>query len=315
MGYMPVITNLASPLMDESSKSTSGVRYESLKFSSFAEMAEALRHGDIDVAFMIAPLSIVMHGQESDVKVVYVGNRHESTLVVRKGLGIQRFVDLEGHTIAVPMRYSGHNLAVHQLAEKYGLMDKDLNIVEMNPPDMAAAMATGALDAYFVGEPFAAQVVLSGDGEVLTYVEDIWPSFICNVMVVRGEFVAKQPVLVQALVQAAARAGLWAKKNPVEAASILSQHWSQPLDLVRYALETPVDRIVYDEFQPREEEMLYMAQEMLRFGLLEEADVAGLVEDRFAKRAVLNQLTGIESIVQVPSTKPIPPLGEEEEES
>ncbi len=311
LGYMPVITNLASPLMDESSRGSHGVRYESLKFSSFAEMAEALRHGEIDAAFMIAPLAVVLHSQGEDVRVLYIGNRHESTLVVRRDLGIGSFRELAGHTVAVPMRFSGHNLAVRQLAEEYGLADGGLDIVEMNPPDMAAALATGALDAYFVGEPFAAQVVLSGDGEVLTYVEDIWPGFICNLMVVREDLVASRPQSAREMVQAAARAGLWTREHPAEAAEILSRYWNQPVDLVRYALETPADRIVYDRFLPREDELRYMAEEMQRFGLLERVDVRGLVDDRFAKQAILDRLTDVDSIVNVPSERDIAAEGGE----
>ena len=60
MGYMPVITNLASPLLDYATRDGDGVRFRALKFASFAEMAEALRNNQIQAAFMIAPLSIVL---------------------------------------------------------------------------------------------------------------------------------------------------------------------------------------------------------------------------------------------------------------
>ena len=60
MGYMPVISNLAAPILDYVTKDGDGVRFEAVKFSSFAEMAEALRNGHIQVAFIIAPLAIVL---------------------------------------------------------------------------------------------------------------------------------------------------------------------------------------------------------------------------------------------------------------
>ncbi len=47
MGYMPVVTNLASPLLDHASREGTGIRFHAIKFSSFAEMAEALRNDDI----------------------------------------------------------------------------------------------------------------------------------------------------------------------------------------------------------------------------------------------------------------------------
>ena len=134
MGYMPVITNLAAPLLDYASRDGEGVRFTAVKFASFAEMAEALRDGNIEAAFIIAPLAIVLRQQGEDVKVVYIGNRHESTLVVRSDLGATKIEDLAGRTVAVPMRYSGHNLSIRQLAEQHGLSGQ-IKVVEMNPPD------------------------------------------------------------------------------------------------------------------------------------------------------------------------------------
>lgn len=300
MGYMPVITNLAAPLLDYASKDDEGIRFEALKFSSFAEMGEALRSGEIQAAFIIAPLAIVLHQQRAGVKIVYIGNRHESTLVYRKDLNVKSFADLAGKSLAVPMRYSGHNLSARQLAEKYGVTGSRLNIVEMNPPDMASALATGALDAYFVGEPFAAQTIKSGDSKVLHYVSEVWPNFICNLLLVQKDYLEKHPDRIRTLVQGAARSGLWAKAHPKEAAAIAARYWNQPVDLVEYALQTPKDRIVYDRFVPKEQEMQHLAEQMVRFKLLDENDITGLVEDRFAKDADLKGITDIKSILHPP---------------
>lgn len=300
MGYMPVITNLAAPLLDNASRDGSGVRFEALKFSSFAEMGESLRNGHIQAAFIIAPLAIVLHQQGADVKLVYIGNRHESTLVYRKDLDVKTFADLAGKTIAVPMRFSGHNIATRQLAEKFGLSGANLNIVEMNPPDMASALTTGALDAYFVGEPFAAKSVSAGEAKVLYYVEQIWPSFICNLMLVRGDFIEKNPKLVAQLVQGAARSGLWAQTHLKEAARIVAQYWNQPADFVQYALENPPNRTVFDQFVPTEREMQYLADQMVKFKLIESPDIAGLIDDSFAKTADLQGITDLQSIVTPP---------------
>ncbi len=297
MGYMPVITNLAAPILDHVTMSGSGLRFEALKFSSFAEMGEALRNGDIQAAFIIAPLSVVLHHQAVGVKIVYIGNRHESTLVYRKDLKVKDFSDLAGKSIAVPMRYSGHNIATRQLAAKYGLSGAGLNIVEMNPPDMASALAAGALDAYFVGEPFATQTTRSGESKVLHYVRDIWPGFICNLVIVTDEFIRKHPARVRRLVQGAARSGLWAKDHPKEAAAIASQYWNQPVDLVEDALLTPKDRIVFDRYIPRKDEIQQLASEMKLFKLADRDDVDGLVDDRFAKEADVTGITDLKSIL------------------
>jgi len=297
MGYMPVITNLAAPILDSTSKDEDAVRFKALKFSSFAEMGEALRNGTIEVGFMIAPLPIVLRQQGVDVKVIAIGNRHESTLVARKEFGAKRIEDLVGKTVAVPMRYSGHNIAMLRLLEEKGLTGK-VNVVEMNPPDMAAGLAAGSLDAYFVGEPFAAKTVKSGLSDVVFYVEDVWPNFMCNLIVTSRKFIQDDPELVQHMVQAAARSGVWAHHHPKEAAQIASKYWNQPADLVEYALTTPPDRIRYDRYIPVEAEFQQMADLMQHFGLLEKNDIQGLVDDRFAKAADVSNVTDLRSVVQ-----------------
>ena len=135
------------------------------------------------------------------------------------------------------MRYSGHNIATRRLAEEFRIGNGRVNILEMNPPDMPSALATGALDAYFVGEPFASQTLRSGKSKVLYYVEQVWPDFICNLLLVRQDFIAKQSDRVQSLVQGAARSGLWARSHTKEAARIAASYWNQPAELVEFALE------------------------------------------------------------------------------
>ncbi len=290
MGYMPVFTNLAAPLLDYASKEGKDVRFKGMKFSSFAEMAEALRNDQIDVAFIIAPLSIVLRQQGNDVKIVYIGNRHESTFVTRKNLHVDRIEDLIGKEIAVPMRYSGHNLSVMQLIEQKGLKDS-INVVEMNPPDMASALSTGSLDAYFVGEPFAAQTLKSGDAELLHYGEDLWDGFICNLVIVKQDLIEDDPEIVKLMVQGAARSGIWANENKIQAAEIASEYWNQSLELVKYVFETSADRIVYDRYKPEESEIQEIADLMQHFGMVENNNIDGLVDDSFAKNINMEGLS------------------------
>jgi len=297
MGYMPVITNLAAPMLDYASREGKGVRFSAMKFASFAEMAEALRNGNIEAAFIIAPLAIVLRQQGEDVKIVYIGNRHESTLVARADLHATRIEDLAGRTVAVPMRYSGHNLSIRQLAEQHGLSGQ-IKVVEMNPPDMPAALSSGALDAYYVGEPFAAKTLQNGNAKPLLYVEDVWPNFICNVMLVKQSFIDAHPDLVGQLVQGAARSGLWAKNNLGGAAEIAASYWNQSPELVKYSLTNPdKDRVVFDRFIPLPEELQHMAKLMVRYGLTQTDNIDGLVENSFAKEASLQGIEGTDTIL------------------
>jgi len=208
------------------------------------------------------------------------------------------FSDLAGKTLAVPLRYSGHNICALQLAEKFGISGADLKIVEKNPPDMASALAAGALDAYFVGEPFAAKTVISGEAKVLHHVSEVWPGFICNLLVVKNDFIERHADWAQMLVQAAARSGFWARNHPKAAAEIAAGYWNQPFSLVEYALQNPPNMIVHDRFIPIHDEIQYLADQMVRFHLLAGNDIAGLVDDRFARNADMNDVSDFKSIVK-----------------
>ncbi|NOR51805.1 MAG: hypothetical protein GQ470_04220, partial [Gammaproteobacteria bacterium] len=213
-----------------------------------------------------------------------------------KDLKAKTLYDLIGKTIAVPMRYSGHNLSILDLIDEKNLTGR-INVVEMNPPDMAAALSAGALDAYYVGEPFAAQTLKSGHASKLFYVEDVWKHFISNLMVVRNDLIEQQPEVVQELINGAVRSGFWASKHPQEAAKIASQYWNQPVEILEYAFTTPPNRTLYDQYIPKEAEMQEMADLMEKFGLVEHADVSGLVDDRFARSVKVEDVPDIESIL------------------
>ncbi len=298
MGYMPVISNLSAPILDHLTTDSARLRFQAIKFASFAEMVEAFRNNHIQAAFLIAPLSIVLKQQGEDIRVVYIGNRHESTLVARKGLQISGIEDLAGKTIAVPMKYSGHNIALLRLLDAKGLAGR-VNIVEMNPPDMAASLTAGSLDAYFVGEPFAAQTLRTGDAELVRYVEDIWDGFICNLLIVKRAFIEDHPAETKAMVHAAVRSGIWAQRHPKAAADLAAAYWNQPVEIVTHALSTPDNRIVFDKFTPRHDEMQYLADLMVDFGLLENSRIDGLVDDRFARSVDLDGVTSLASILDM----------------
>lgn len=296
MGHMPVLANLAAPLLDAASEGREP-RFSAMKFASFAEMAQALRAGTIDVAFIIAPLPLVLQSQGVPVRIVAIGNRHESTLVARKELGIGRgqFRLLAGRTVAVPIRYSGHTLALRRLLRQNGMPEDGVRVVEMQPPDMAPALQNGSLDAYFVGEPFAARSVAAGTGTVVTYVEDVWPRFLCNLMVVREETTRKERDLVARLVRGVVRSGLWAGTHRREAAGIAARLWGQPPELLLSAMDTPPGRVRFDLAVPRRDEVAELFDEMVAARLLpEEARhvVAEVVDDSFARGVTGAGLTG-----------------------
>ena len=299
MGYMPVITNLAAPLVDAVSKE-SGVRFEAMKFGSFSEMGEAFRAGHIDAAFIIAPLAVALFQQGVPLKVVYIGNRHESTMVVRQECPWKSFSDVSGtFTVAVPIRYSGHLLALKRTLREKGLGADTIRLVEIPPPDMPAALASGGIDGYFVGEPFAGKSLANGLARRFLNVEEIWPKFICNVMIVREELIRSHPEWVRKLVSRAARSGFWARSHSEEAARLAAGYWNQDPSLPLYVFSHPPDRFRFDLFVPVVSEFEEIVGEMVLDGLLpNRIDVTGMVDDRFARAVSVEEVATLKDIAK-----------------
>lgn len=285
MGYMPVVANLASPLVDYVTKGDD-LYFEARKFASFSEMGEAFRSGHIQAAFIIAPLAIRLFEQGVPMKIVYIGNRHESTLVMRAGVRCESASDLIGKKIAVPIRYSGHFLALKRYMRTHGLNESQVQILEVPPPEMPAALASSEVDGYFVGEPYAGKSMEIGTGKRFLDVESIWPKFICNLLIVREELIKSHPEWVQKLVSTAAMSGLWAQDHIEETVKIVSGYWGQDPQSVLYVFFNPPNRYRFDLYTPISEELDEIVREMFIEGLAgKQLDARLMVEDRFAREA------------------------------
>ena len=164
---------------------------------------------------MIAPLAMKLREQGVKVKIAYLGHRDGSTVMVRKDLPAKT---PEGPARAgrsrIPSKYSNQNLVIRKLMQDEGVEPDEIRFVEMPPPDMPGALATKAIDAYFIGEPHAARAELDGTGRVLYHAKDIWPRFISCVLVVTEKLIDERPAVVKDLVRGIAESGEWAETQP-----------------------------------------------------------------------------------------------------
>ena len=283
VGFLPVTCHLTCPVTDYASKTSQRTRFESQRFTDFPTVVETLKSGRIDATFMIAPLAMKLREQGVGVRIAYLGHRDGSTVMVRKDLTeVKSLRDLKGRTLAIPSKYSNQNLVLHKLMKDQGLARDDIRFVEMPPPDMPGALATKAIDAYFIGEPHAARAELDGTGRVLHHAKDIWPRFISCVLVVTDRLIKERPAVVSDLVRGIAESGEWAETHRTEAARLVSPYFRQDEKLLRYVLTQPPDRVSYRQLTPEDDEMQAIADMGLEAGILERRlDVKGLVDRQF----------------------------------
>lgn len=284
--------------------SDSGSVFRSRKFTDFATVSEALAAKEIGASFILAPLAMNLTTKGLQVKVVYLGHRDGTAIVVPKDSPIREFRELAGKTVAIPMRYSNQNILLHKMMKELGMPYDSLRIIELPPPEHPTALAEGSIDAYIIGEPFAAKAELDGTGRILYFTKDIWPEFISCVLVVRQDLIDEERDLVQELVDGIARSGQWLDSAPVhrmDAAEIVGKHfYFQPPALLKHVLSRPVDRVKYTNLAPLRGDFDEIMELAVEIGVLprrvefEEYADTSFVRDANQRPWEIDRLPGVE---------------------
>lgn len=268
-------------------QSASGSRFVSKRYTNFSAIVEDMTAGNLKASFILAPLAMVLNRKGVPVKIVHLGHRDGTTMVVRTDSPYRTFADLRGKKVAIPHRFSNQRILVEKLKERAGFAEGDVTLVDFPPPEMPAALKTGQIDAFIVGEPFPAKTEIEGYGRVLYFTKDIWPGFISCVLVVHESLVREDRAIVEELVKGIAESGMWidapgedlaagvaeakdvlpgtpgrdelalipdgfGKTHRMQAAVIAArrEHYNQDPELLKFVLSQPPDRVRYVDLLP-----------------------------------------------------------------
>ncbi len=243
------------------------------KFSGWPELKEALMAGKIQAAYMLAPMVMDLADKGVPVKIVGLGHRSGAVIMVKTDSPYQTFADLKGKRIAIPSRFAVDHIFVRKIMKQHGMTTRDLEMIEMPPPDMPAALYAGAVDAYATGEPFGAVSQKAGYGRPLYMTRDHWPNYLCCVLTVRDELVQKDRPMVQKLVNHIMAAGLWLDSSPdhrTHAVEIAAgpNFFNQDPEVLKFVMRNPPDRVTYGDLRMIRQEFDELVQFSLDAGIL-----------------------------------------------
>lgn len=282
VGFLPVTCHLTCPVTDFATRTSTGTRFDSQRFTDFPTIVESVKGGRLEATFMIAPLAMKLREQGVPVKIVYLGHRDGSTVMVRQNDPAKDLRDLRGKTFAIPSKYSNQYLVIRKLLDDQGVKPEEINFIELPPPDMPGALAVGAIDAYFVGEPHPAKSELDGTGRILYHAKDIWPHFISCVLVVTEKLIQERPAVVRDLVRGIAESGEWAETHRLEAAQVVAPYFRQDEKVVRHVLTQPPDRVSYRMLTPTDEDLGKIHEMALKAGILQRPiEMKDLIDRQF----------------------------------
>jgi NitT/TauT family transport system substrate-binding protein len=298
VGGLPVTCNLTLPIACSArlaamqAKKADGRLFEYSKYSGWPEIKESLMAGRIQAAFMLAPLVMDLTTKKIPVKIVALGHRSGAVIMVRTDSPYEKFKDLIGKRIAIPSRFAVDLLFLRKMLKTEGMKVEQVELIEMPPPDMPAALYAKAVDAYCTGEPFGAAAQQAGYAVPLRMTRDEWPNYICCVLTVREELIESAPNTIQELVNHVLGAGIWLdkeRKNRDKAVDIASGRtfFNQDKKILKFVMDNPHDRVTYGDLRMIREEFDDLMKLSMEAGTLKApVPYERYVDESFARVAV-----------------------------
>lgn len=177
-----------------------GLKVNWRSFDTGVAMSAAIASGDVQIAISqgVAPfVTAVSAGQDLKVIDVAVGYSDNDNCVVRSDLEITKdnAKELNGTRVGVPIGTAAHYGFLKQV-EHFGIDVKSLEIVDIAPPEAAAAFAQGNFD-WVCGWGASLQRALEHGNVLLTGAEkEAIGIKIFDVITTSGGFAAEQPELL-----------------------------------------------------------------------------------------------------------------------
>jgi NitT/TauT family transport system substrate-binding protein len=261
------------------------------KYSGWPEIKESMMTGGIKAGYMLAPLVMDLVNSKIPVKIVSLGHRSGAVIMVRTDSPYKDFKSLKGKRIAVPSRFAVDYLFLKNMLTKENMVLKDLQIVEMAPPDMPSALYAKAVDGYCTGEPFGAVAERAGYARPLSMTRDHWRNYICCCMTVREELIHENRPLVQKIVNYVQAAGNWldlSRANRHKAAELAAgpKFFNQDPSVIKFVMDSPPDRVTYGDLRMIKAEFDELMQLSLDAGTVRKRiPFEAYVDESFVKNA------------------------------
>lgn len=281
IGYLP-ITHAAPLFLDVHLHDGEFENYEVelVKFSSWPDLIDALNAGQIDGASVLMQLAMQAKDIGIDLKAVALGHQDGNVIVSRHD--IDDVSDLKGETFAIPHTHSAHNLLLNEMLMQEGVEYEDLNIIEMPPPEMPAALAEERIAGYVVAEPFGAMAVDLEIGKVFSFSESIWPHSYCCVLVLRSDFIENNEEITYEFVESYAKAGQIADEKSADLYDALKT----VMEVEDSVLDLSLEWISFDSLRIEEAEYEKLSDRVVLLELMDEPPAyEEFIDNRFIDEA------------------------------
>jgi chemotaxis signal transduction protein/ABC-type nitrate/sulfonate/bicarbonate transport system substrate-binding protein len=203
---------------------------ETACMSSWNPVQQELEQGEVDAAFVLAPIAMDLFGYGAPIKLVLLAHKNGSILVRRKSENDEKSMTdfFRGKTFYIPHELSIHHMLSHMFLHGLGLNpgfegrgDFD-TYFEVVPPILMPEYLAQNPDAggYLVAEPLGTKAIAEGIAESIFLSGELWENHPCCVVAMRDELVNQHPEAVQEFVSMLVQAGQFIAQKPDTAAAI-----------------------------------------------------------------------------------------------
>ncbi len=172
------------------------------KFDAGSDVVNALASGDVVIGNIGSSPLAAAASRNVPIEVFLITAKlgGSEALVVSQKSNIQSPQDLIGKTIAVPFVSTTHYSLLSAL-KHWGIPENQVKIINLRPPEIAAAWERGDIDATYVWEPALSKA--KATGKVLTDSKQVgeWGAPTYDLWVVRKDFAEKNPDFIKSFVK------------------------------------------------------------------------------------------------------------------
>jgi len=233
-----------------------------------------LRRGEIEVAVCTEYALMLQNFAKGDLRAIgTIATANNSEVIARTDRGIRQVEDLRGKKVGVSKGMNTEYLLGSFLAF-YGLRLRDVQIENLRPSALAAALTSGSIDAACLYPPYSYAAKADLGGQVVAWSAQGGQDYFF-LLTTTTEILRRRPAALKALLAAALEAEEYLKRHGAEAREVLARR----LDLAPERLAEQMAQIRFEV--GLHQELLTMMEDEAHWAAANGAIASGTVPNLF----------------------------------
>ena len=212
------------------------IKFDMIDAPTSSEALDSLLTGSSDVAYMGLITSILAVARDRPIQVVASVGYKGTRIIARSDSTIHSVADLAGKDVGVS-KASNQDIILRELLVNAGIDPaKGVNWILLPSNAHFEALASKTVDAVTTSEPYGSFMLLRGIGREI--VRDPYTTAVSGLAIgltFSRDTIAKDPALVQQIVDLHARATIYAQQHPDEVLKMLVAQSRQPEQVMQMA--------------------------------------------------------------------------------